>query len=208
MLNAGMRNKKGEQTSAWLKTAGPRCPQVWTNDDKDDKDRDLHHVLVEDEDVVAECLGYLRNPLEGVENICVFSKSEQQFVTTFDRRDVNFKEADDAVPEVPHEDEVPAGGEQPRPRVPEPGVRQPRVAQPGGGRGSRYKTTAKEPLNLVANPSTIWEAFKELTTKQGGATVAEVAAMVEGKLAGDPNTKDLVASYASRFKAMGLLEKE
>jgi hypothetical protein len=205
LLCAGMRNKKGEPVSAWLKTAGPRCPQVWTNEDRDDKERDLVHVVVDDEDVVAECLGFLRDPLEGIENVCIFSKHEQQFVTTFRREDVNYKENLDgaAVPEVREADAVRAGGVEPL--APVPPVRVHRVPQPGAPspRGGRYRFVKDAAEKLGTTPRLVLEEFK----RRGAATVAEVAAALESSLTTE-DPKALVASHATRLKAAGLLEKE
>ena len=83
-----------------------------------------------------------------------------------------------------------------------------RRARPDAGqvsaRGSAYVVVegAEPAKKLAANAGRIWEAFKA----RGKATVAEVASDCADINVGD--VKALVASYATRFKADGLLTKE
>lgn len=188
----------------------------------------------EKEDVVEEALALLEDPRDGIVNVGLWSEGEQAFVTTFRREDASYIREQEArtgrVPDLgnplhvapdagggavvpPASDgdgrgDLPGGpgdadeGDAPDPQDAGRG-HAPAAAKPAA-RGSSYRVAAgaKDPA-VRENAMAIWRAFKA----RGRATVAEVVEDVRPAVAVD-DLKALVASYATKFKAAGLLVKE
>lgn len=192
------KGPKDKPTSAWLKSAGPRFHDVWTNEPRDDKDRPLSHLTFSGDGALERALVALKD--NAFDSVSIWSDTEQQFVTTVTRRDLP-KEWEPHLP-------LPTTTPQELPPDPEDDAREAAKAAnptklPGDRfpsvRGRRLVPTAEEPKDLGPALRSVYDKIKEL----GAATVAEVVAAM-----GPDANKDAIASHASRLKKLGLIQEE